>query len=769
AIGLGSFGLLPTYASVQAAQVIPASEEEAFMRKTPVQAYKRRRDDSSTLPVPALPPDRYSTPQASQPERTSPEAADQSQLDLQEEAESLAAEPRKFVDKRLLGTVHMSNRELRREEEAVRDIALKIMEKLYPADEIKKICREGKRYGPSFEMYIKLAAYVRYSLKTDGMKAAQEALADFKWRKHYPLFSEQCNIRKQYGSSPFDKKCKCEPCRCGASRMCLAFQELARNYRDKQANNSKRATQERSTRLTPTVERMLAVLEEALKKHKHLPSMDSDPDRQQRSWSPVTPPKIAGTVRSPALARPAKKQPARVDAPPKSAATGPGLRKQPASSSSSPAQAVDDQIEQFSPEMQRPSCRNVWKSRSFSDPTHIESNGRANDDAEHGLRITRQNSGTAQKVDVASNESAQARNPWPNRRSSSNLDDCMDVDSTSRASEDAAQSLPDPSVAQQDCQEMDVEHEHPAQGGVQPLNGRQMPHFSGKIIDVTGADPEDEPVATSCQPQDSARIVAAKPRLRLRITGNSMVDAARDTQPARKSPFWGSKPRQSTSASAQHERAQARTSRRQSVAPLEVRIGAKHRPAAALRIKKHWCDKIFDSTKVWEIRGSALKKRGRVCIAQSKSNHLVGEVTFVDCLKVGKIENGQLVPWSDGEDDRRHFIGAEENLTKHCIEDLSWVEYPRVFAWVMEKRQRYAKPVPYANRVGCVNWVRLDWSQGEAAVKVAEPSGLNGRDAKGAAGERAPRRRRGSQASAAPRPASASGQRAFQAKALLGA
>ncbi|CAJ1395303.1 unnamed protein product [Effrenium voratum] len=143
-------------------------------------------------------------------------------------------------------------------------------------------------------------------------------------------------------------------------------------------------------------------------------------------------------------------------------------------------------------------------------------------------------------------------------------------------------------------------------------------------------------------------------------------------------------------------------------------------PDVALVIKKRWCDKIFDGGKVWEIRGSWLKKRGRICIAQSKSKTLVGEVTVVGCLKVGRwTEDGQLVPWSDAEQDRQSFIGAPENLAKHCVEDLSLVKgYPRVFAWVLERAERYATPVPYQHKVGCITWVKLHDRPAEAAPKL---------------------------------------------------
>ena len=50
-------------------------------------------------------------------------------------------------------------------------------------------------------------------------------------------------------------------------------------------------------------------------------------------------------------------------------------------------------------------------------------------------------------------------------------------------------------------------------------------------------------------------------------------------------------------------------------------------PQVALVIQKHWCDQILDGNKNWEIRGHYLNRRGRICIAQSRSRSLVGEVT----------------------------------------------------------------------------------------------------------------------------------------------
>mmetsp|Transcript_73027 Transcript_73027/g.171223 ORF Transcript_73027/g.171223 Transcript_73027/m.171223 type:complete len:668 (-) Transcript_73027:103-2106(-) len=195
---------------------------------------------------------------------------------------------------------------------------------------------------------------------------------------------------------------------------------------------------------------------------------------------------------------------------------------------------------------------------------------------------------------------------------------------------------------------------------------------------------------------------------------------------------------------------QADLARRISRAPARAGTDCKH--DVALLIKQRWCDKIFDSTKVWEIRGTALTKRGRVCIAQSKSRTLVGEVTFVDCLKVGRrLDDGSLVPWSESEADRDNFIGNPANAASHCIEDLSCVQYPRVFAWVMDNRQRYAEPLPYKHKVGCITWVKLDRADCRTTT-TATLSGPQGACHSGAAQKLQPPRASRSEKKKLPRP-----------------
>ena len=138
-------------------------------------------------------------------------------------------------------------------------------------------------------------------------------------------------------------------------------------------------------------------------------------------------------------------------------------------------------------------------------------------------------------------------------------------------------------------------------------------------------------------------------------------------------------------------------------APCESRA-----PGVALVIKKRWCEEIFEGTKIWEIRGTPVKRRGPISIAQSKSKKLVGEVHVTDCLKVGRRENGEVVPWSDSELHQKNFIGAPENLHKHRVDDLNLVPYTKVYAWVLDKKHRYEHPKPYSHKKGCITWVKLD-------------------------------------------------------------
>ena len=133
-------------------------------------------------------------------------------------------------------------------------------------------------------------------------------------------------------------------------------------------------------------------------------------------------------------------------------------------------------------------------------------------------------------------------------------------------------------------------------------------------------------------------------------------------------------------------------------------------PSRALVIKETWCEKIFGSTKIFELRGTATNKRGRICIAQSKTSLRVGEATLTNCLRVGRLEKGRLAPWSSPKTDKKNFLGAAENLEKHCVEDFDVLKYRQVYAWVLEDKVAYENPRPYEAKRGSVVWRKIDGS-----------------------------------------------------------
>ena len=81
-------------------------------------------------------------------------------------------------------------------------------------------------------------------------------------------------------------------------------------------------------------------------------------------------------------------------------------------------------------------------------------------------------------------------------------------------------------------------------------------------------------------------------------------------------------------------------------------------PARALLVQPHWCDEILAGRKTWEIRGSSLGVRGRVALAACGTGTLVGEITFVDALPVGRRDEGGTLLAVPGNE--IHFMALPE-------------------------------------------------------------------------------------------------------------
>lgn len=150
--------------------------------------------------------------------------------------------------------------------------------------------------------------------------------------------------------------------------------------------------------------------------------------------------------------------------------------------------------------------------------------------------------------------------------------------------------------------------------------------------------------------------------------------------------------------------------------PIET---LKIKPEVALIIKREWCKEIFQGTKVWEVRGCRTKKRGTIAVAQSGDQQLVGELEIIDCFPIGRRHHGVIVPWDDTQTSGINFIGAQENISKHCIPNLEVIQYDKIFAWVLSNKRAYPNPIAYKHPLGCVQWVKLEPQQCQQVASAA--------------------------------------------------
>lgn len=107
-----------------------------------------------------------------------------------------------------------------------------------------------------------------------------------------------------------------------------------------------------------------------------------------------------------------------------------------------------------------------------------------------------------------------------------------------------------------------------------------------------------------------------------------------------------------------------------------------------LVVKEPWIDKILDGDKTWEIRGSNTKVRGTIALIKSGTGMIYGTVEIIDS----------------------HFIGPFDivcNKDKHCIQNVTIINYDYPHAWVLRNPVKYDKPIPYNHPQGAVIWVNL--------------------------------------------------------------
>ena len=108
-----------------------------------------------------------------------------------------------------------------------------------------------------------------------------------------------------------------------------------------------------------------------------------------------------------------------------------------------------------------------------------------------------------------------------------------------------------------------------------------------------------------------------------------------------------------------------------------------------LVVKNPWLDLILAGKKIWEIRDTPTKVRGKIHLALSGGGgRIVGQCHIADSFAVDASTLG-------------------EHVAKHCIENLATITYRRPHAWVLSDARRYETHFAYSHPRGSIKWVKL--------------------------------------------------------------
>jgi phage pi2 protein 07 len=102
--------------------------------------------------------------------------------------------------------------------------------------------------------------------------------------------------------------------------------------------------------------------------------------------------------------------------------------------------------------------------------------------------------------------------------------------------------------------------------------------------------------------------------------------------------------------------------------------------------KKEWLELIFDGGKVWEMRTTQTKVRGRVGLIESGTGLIVGEVRINESFPINPVE---------------------EFIIFHKVENLELIKKWK-YAWSLSHAIRYKTPIPYKHPKGAVIWVKTN-------------------------------------------------------------
>ena len=110
----------------------------------------------------------------------------------------------------------------------------------------------------------------------------------------------------------------------------------------------------------------------------------------------------------------------------------------------------------------------------------------------------------------------------------------------------------------------------------------------------------------------------------------------------------------------------------------------------ALLLKKEWLNKILSNGKIWEIRGSNTRIRGKIFLAFK--NHIYGEAIINQSIETNKEELETL-----------------ENKQKHQINESALYEkYKKIYRWVLSNVKKYVNPIQFTRKKGQVVWCVID-------------------------------------------------------------
>lgn len=109
-----------------------------------------------------------------------------------------------------------------------------------------------------------------------------------------------------------------------------------------------------------------------------------------------------------------------------------------------------------------------------------------------------------------------------------------------------------------------------------------------------------------------------------------------------------------------------------------------------LIIKSPWIDLILQGKKIWEIRGSNTKIRGKIALIKSGTGKIYGTAELVDTKKLTFEEYQRS----------KSYHQIPENITANA-------PYNNIHAWVLENPVLFDEPIPYEHPQGAVIWVNL--------------------------------------------------------------